>query len=133
MLGGPATPGVGFAIGLDRALLVLEERGFAPPAAAAGVYVVAMDSTRALALSLVRELRREFTVDLDLEARAFGAQMKAAGKSGARWALILGDDEVARGEVTMKDLESGEQTTLARFRLVETLRAAARPVAKEPR
>jgi histidyl-tRNA synthetase len=133
MLGGPATPGVGFAIGLDRALLVLEERGFAPPPPAAGVYVVAMDSTRAQALSIVRELRRDFTVDLDLEGRAFGAQMKSAGKSGARWALILGDDEVARGEVTLKDLESGEQTTFARFRLVETLHAAARPPAKEPR
>ena len=51
--------------------------------------------------------------------------------STSRWAVILGDDEVARGEVTLKDLVSGEQTTLARFRLIETLRAAARPPAKE--
>ena len=133
MLGGPPTPGVGFAIGLDRALLVLEERGFQPPVAAGGVFIVAMEATRALALSLARELRREFAVEIDVDARAFGAQMKTAGRSGARWALILGEDEVKRGEVTLKDLASGEQTTFPRARLVETLRAGAPPLAKEPR
>jgi len=133
MLGGPATPGVGFAIGLDRALLVLEERGWAPPAAAGGVYVVAMEATRTLALSLARELRREFAVELDLDARAFGAQMKAAGKSGAHWALILGEDEVKRGEVTLKDLTTGGQTTFPRAQLVATLRAGAPATAERPR
>ena len=121
-LGGPATPGVGFSIGLDRALLVLEERGAAPPEARATVFVVAMEGTRRDALALVRELRREFAVDCDLEGRAFGAQMKGAGKSGARLAVLLGEDEWKRGEVVVKDLERGEQETIARARLAATLR-----------
>ena len=121
-LGGPATPGVGFSIGLDRVLLVLEGRGAAPPAARGGVYVVAMEGTRREALVLARELRREFAVDCDLEARAFGAQMKGAGKSGARLAVLLGEEEWKRGEVVVKDLERGEQETLPRARLSTVLR-----------
>ena len=121
-LGGPATPGVGFSIGLDRSLLVLEERGAAGVEARAGVFVVAMEATRREALTLVRALRREFVVDCDLEARAFGAQMKGAGKSGARLAVLLGEEEWKRGEVVVKDLERGEQETVARERLTAILR-----------
>jgi histidyl-tRNA synthetase len=121
-LGGPATPGVGFSIGLDRTLLVVEERGVGPASGGGGVYVVAMEGTRAAALLLVRALRRAFTVDCDLEARGFNAQMKSAGKSGARLAVLLGEDEWARGEVVLRDLERGEQTTLARDGLERALR-----------
>jgi len=130
-LGGPATPGVGFSIGLDRALLVLEERGFAAPGDGAAVFIVAMESTQAEALRLARELRHEFAVDLDLEARGFGAQMKAAGKSGARFALILGEDEARRGEVMLKDLERGEQAALPRAALASALRERVRGVTVE--
>jgi histidyl-tRNA synthetase len=121
-LGGPATPGVGFSIGLDRALLVLEGRSAVAPEARAGVFVVAMEGTRRDALALTRELRREFAVDCDLEARGFGAQMKGAGKSGARLAVLLGEEEWKRGEVVVKDLERGEQETVPRERLAATLR-----------
>lgn len=122
MLGGPPTPGVGFAIGLDRALLVVGERGVRVPAAER-VCLVAMDGTRGAATALARELRREFAVEVDVEARGFGAQMKAAGKSGARFLVILGDDEWARGEVALKDSKTGTQETLARAALAATLRA----------
>jgi histidyl-tRNA synthetase len=108
-LGGPATPGVGFAIGLDRTLHAIEERGVAPSAASC-VYVISMEATRDAALALVRELRGRFAVESDVEERAFSAQMKAAGKSGAALAVILGEDEWKRGEVTLKDLASGEQS-----------------------
>jgi histidyl-tRNA synthetase len=121
-LGGPATPGVGFSIGLDRSLLVLEERGGAGLEARGDVFVVAMEGTRRDALALVRVLRREFTVDCDLESRAFGAQMKGAGKSGARLAVLLGEEEWKRGEVVVKDLARGEQETVARERLSAALR-----------
>ena len=73
MLGGPATPGVGFSIGLDRVLLLLEERHGAIAHRPGMVYVAAMDGTRAAAETLVRELRREFHVDCDLESRGMGA------------------------------------------------------------
>jgi len=122
-LGGPPTPGVGFAIGLDRAMLVLEERGAAAPAPPAGVYVAAMEATHAAALALARELRRQLAVDLDVEARGFGAQMKAAGKSGARLLVILGEEEWKRGEVVVKDLASGTQETLPRAGLEGALGA----------
>jgi len=122
-LGGPPTPGVGFAIGLDRAMLVLEERGIVTPAAPAGVYLVAMEATHAAALALARELRRRFPVELDVEARSFGAQMKSAGRSGARLLVILGEDEWKRGEVAVKDLATGTQETLARTDLAEALGA----------
>jgi len=126
-LGGPSTPGVGFSIGLDRVVLVLEQRGFTPPETERSVYVVAMDATRSAAASLVRELRREFAVDADLEARAIGAQMKAADKSGARLAIILGEDEGKRGEVTLRDLAAGTQEVVKRERLIEALRARLKP------
>jgi histidyl-tRNA synthetase len=119
-LGGPPTPGVGFAIGLDRTLLMMEERGFTV-AEPEGVCVVAMDGTRAGALALVRELRRKFRVEADVESRAFGAQMKSAGKSGARFLVIAGEEEWARGEVVLKDSKSGEQKAVRRESLASEL------------
>ena len=72
-LGGSPTPGVGFAIGMDRALLVMEERGLALDAADT-VCVVAMDATRAGASALARELRQHFRVEADVETRAFSLE-----------------------------------------------------------
>jgi histidyl-tRNA synthetase len=125
MLGGAPTPGVGFAIGLDRTLLVLQERGV-QAAAADAVCLVAMEGTRAAAAALARELRHEFVVECDVEARGFGAQMKSAGKSGARFLVILGEEEWTRGEVALKDSRTGTQQTLARTALADALRAATR-------
>ncbi len=121
-LGGNPTPGVGFAIGLDRALLVMEERG---DAAEAGdtVCVVAMDATRTSVTALVRELRRRFRVETDVESRGFNAQMKAAGKSGARFLVIAGEDEWTRGEVVLKDSKTGEQKAVKREVLADELSA----------
>jgi histidyl-tRNA synthetase len=121
-LGGAPTPGVGFAIGLDRTLLVLEERGLAAEPGDT-VCVVAMDATRAGATGLVRELRRRFRVEADVEARAFGAQMKSAGKSGARFLVIAGEEEWARGEVALKDSKTGEQKAVRRESLAAELEA----------
>ncbi len=131
MLGGPPTPGVGFAIGLDRALLVIGERGTAV-AAPDVVCLVAMDATRAAATSLARELRREFAVECDVEARGFGAQMKAAGKSGARFVVILGEEEWGRGEVVLKDSKTGTQETLAPAALAAALRAKTQETGEKP-
>ena len=88
-----------------------------------GVFIVSMDATRDDAIRLARELRHEFMVELDVEARGFNAQMKAAGKSGARVAVILGEDEWRRGEVSVKDLGTGEQRAVAREVLNQSLRA----------
>jgi histidyl-tRNA synthetase len=121
-LGGPPTPAVGFSIGLDRVLLAIEQREGPAPATPPQVFVVAMDRTRDGAVGLVRALRRTLVVVCDVEGRKFGAQMQAAGKSGAAVAVILGEEEWARGEVMVKDLRSGVQTTVARADLEQELR-----------
>jgi histidyl-tRNA synthetase len=122
MLDGPATPGIGFSIGLDRAMLVLEQRGEGLPEKPRSIFVAAMDSTRDAAIRLVRELRRHHVVDCDVEARGFGAQMKAAGKGGAALLVLVGEDEWKRGEVVLKDLATGEQRTVKRADLDAELR-----------
>ena len=122
-LGGPATPGVGFSIGIDRTVMVLEERGLAGGARPAALYVAAMDGTRGEALALVRRLRQRFAVDVDLEQRGLGAQMKAAAKGGARWLLLLGEDEWQRNEVVLRDLADGTQQPVPIARLDDELQA----------
>jgi histidyl-tRNA synthetase len=120
-LGGPSTPGVGFSIGLDRVLLMVEEKGYAPEPAGGGVYLVAMEGTRLVAPMLARALRQVYIVDYDLESRGVNAQMKAADKSGARAVMILGEEEWHRGEVVLKDLKSGAQQTVSLEGIVEAL------------
>lgn len=111
-LGGPRVPGIGFALGLDRILLSLGE---AEEPSAVSAYVVAVgEGTDKAALSLVTRLRRAgIGAELDLMVRSMKGQMKDAGRSGARFALILGVDELSAGEITIKDLESGEQGRIA--------------------
>ena len=124
-LGGAPTPGVGFAIGLDRTLLVMEERGLALPDSDM-VYVAARETTRAGVVALVRELRRQFRVEYDVEGRSFKNQMEAAGKSKARFLVIAGDDEWARGEVALKDSKAGEQVAVKRDALAAELAARSK-------
>ena len=131
-LGGPPTPGVGFSIGLDRVLLVLEERGVAPEARPGSVYLVAMEGTRVMAPMLARALRQVYTVDYDLEARGVNAQMKAADKSGARVVMLLGEEEWQKGQVVLKELATGTQQTVALDAIVEALdRLLGQPDAAE--
>jgi histidyl-tRNA synthetase len=108
-LGGPPLTGIGFGLGVDRILLALGEQGETPDLVR--VYVVALgDEARAQGLSLATRLRAAgIGADLDLAGRAMKGQLKDAARSGARWAAILGGDELAAGEVTLKDLETGDQ------------------------
>jgi histidyl-tRNA synthetase len=120
-LGGPATPGVGFSIGLDRVMMMVEEKGYAPTPAPGGIYIVAMEATRLVAPMLARALRQVYTVDYDLEGRGVNAQMKAADKGGARAVMLLGDEEWQRGEVVVKELRTGAQQTVPLDGIVEAL------------
>jgi histidyl-tRNA synthetase len=130
-LGGPPTPGVGFSIGLDRVLLAIDERGESAPSTPGSVFIVSMEATRVEAMRLARELRREFIVHVDVEAKGFSAQMKAADKSGARIAVIVGEDEWKQGEVGLKELASGEQRTMSRAALALYLRGVLRAESPE--
>jgi histidyl-tRNA synthetase len=117
-LGGPPLPAIGFSAGVDRVLLAGGDSQDRSPSPVA-VYVVAVgDEARAQALSLATRLRRAGVgADLDLLGRGLKGQMKDADRSGARWAAILGDEELAAGMVTLKDLESGGQETISVERL----------------
>ena len=109
-LGGDATPAVGFAMGVERLVALLVASGGTPPAQHPDVYVVVSGTQAAAqALQLVEGLRSERPLvrfELNAGGGNFKAQFRRADKSGALVALILGDDELARGVVAMKPLRS---------------------------
>jgi histidyl-tRNA synthetase len=113
-LGGEATPAVGFAMGIERLVTLLLAAGRAPPASHPDVYVIVSGpSAGAEALRLVESLRAErprLRIELNLGGGNFKAQFRRADKSGAPLAIIIGDDEFARGVVAMKPLrqDSGQ-------------------------
>ncbi len=105
-MGGPPTPGIGWAAGIERLALLLAE----PPAAPRPVAVIPVDAgAEDETLELTHRLRKAgFTVDLGYRGNV-SRRMKRANRLHARVALLLGDDERARGAVTLRDLDSGEQ------------------------
>jgi histidyl-tRNA synthetase len=113
-LGGPARPGMGFAAGLERLVLALPEG--AGPAKQSRVFVAAIgEDVRNEALKLLRELRQAgVPAQMEFEARSVKAQMKRADRLGVRAVLIVGGDELARGEVTLRDMQAGEQRFVPR-------------------
>jgi len=120
-LGGPPTPGIGFGMGIERLMLAMEDSGVEPPLPpAADVYAVAAgDETRDAAFTLCQECRAAGLVaDFDPLHRSVKSQMKSAGKSGAKVVLMIGTDELAGGTVTLRDMGTGEQTTVSRSEAV---------------
>ena len=119
-LGGPDRSGIGFAAGLERLVLAMPEGA---EAGAPDAFVVALGAAaRQPAHVLARDLRHAgLSALVDYDARSLRAQMKRADRSGARRVVILGDDELARGEVTVKDMGSGEQAAVARSEVVARL------------
>ena len=119
-LGGPPTPGVGFAIGVDRTLLACDdERVFPPPVSAVDVFVV--DTTGGSeALVITEQLRRSGrSADRAFDGRSMKAQMKAADRSKATLAVIIGHDERAGNTAVVRPLrDGGEQRVVDRAELV---------------
>ena len=125
-LGGRPTPGIGFGSGIERIILNYKEahpEGLQP--AAADVFVVAAGAeARDRASGLAVALRGAGAAVAETYGeRSFGAQMKAAGASGARLALILGADELAAGQASLKDLASGEQRAVPLAHVVPEVQA----------
>jgi histidyl-tRNA synthetase len=123
-LGGPPTPGVGFGSGIERILLACDAEGvFAASEQRIDVFVVdVVDGTHARRLTT--ELRRAgLRADRAFDGRSMRSQMKAADRSGAALAVIVGDDEAAVGEVTVRDLRTGgDQERVPVGELVDHLR-----------
>jgi histidyl-tRNA synthetase len=118
-IGGPSLPGIGFAVGLDRIVLAIEsERGETAQAAATGCQVfgvplgdpVVGGGAHADVLGLITKLRRAgVSADMTFGSRGLKGAMKAADRSGARFAALIGTEERNAGTVSLKDLENGDQ------------------------
>ena len=124
-LGGPATSGIGFALGLDRTLLACDAEGvFAAPQTDVDVFVVdTVDGTHAH--DLCHQLRANgFSADRAYDLRSIKAQMKSADRSGARIALIIGSDEVANSTIMLRPMGSGEQYVVSRKDILNELKKA---------
>jgi histidyl-tRNA synthetase len=125
MLGGPALPSVGWGLGVDRIYLALEAEGITLDVpSATEVYAVALgEEAKNLLFAKVTELRRAgVATDLAFGVKGIKNAMKSADRSGARFALIAGDRDLAEGVVQLKDLTTGEQTAVALDALVTTLK-----------
>ncbi len=124
LLGGPPTKGIGFAIGEDRLILSLQESGKAPAPKGRDVYIAWMgDKARATAIRAAKDLRKAgFSVELPPVEQKFGKALGQADKLGARFALILGDNEVSEGLWTLKTLADGSQAKFTEPDLLEHLR-----------
>ncbi|NLD76118.1 MAG: histidine--tRNA ligase [Acidimicrobiales bacterium] len=132
-LGGPPTPGIGFGSGIERLMIACDAEGvFEAPASRLDVFVVDVTGG-AEARDLTAELRSAgIRCDRAFDQRAMRAQMKAADRSGAAYAVIVGDQELADGVATVRPLRAefgAEQTTVPRPNLVDHLRSA---LASEP-
>ena len=128
LLGGPPTKGIGFAIGTDRAILSLQENQHSPKPLGLAVYVAWMTAkTYPTALQIARKLREcGLVVELPPEEMKFKKSLGLADKLGARYAVIIGEDEVASGTYTLKNLAEGEQKKFNENDLLEYLESERR-------
>jgi len=126
LLGGPPTRATGFAIGEDRLILSLQEAGKTPAPQGRDVYIAWMgEKAYAMAVRVAKNLRAAgLSVELPPAEQKFGKALGQADKLGARYALILGDNEVSSGEWTLKTLATGEQAKFKEADLLDHLRKA---------
>lgn len=125
-LGGRPTPAVGFAAGLERTILNLKKQGITPPDRRGVTAFVASlgDDTQLAATRLVADLRlADIPAVQSFGRRSLKSQLKHAHNSGARYALILGPDELAAGRVVLRDLEKSTQETVDQAAIIGLLKA----------
>jgi histidyl-tRNA synthetase len=123
-IGGPPLPGVGWALGVDRTMLALDAEGVTPPTTRRlDVFAVPIgDEARRLLFETVVALRRRgIAADLAYGSRALKGAMRAADRSGAAYALVVGERDLQAGIAQLKDLSTGDQTAVALTELVDHL------------
>ncbi|MFE0704912.1 histidine--tRNA ligase [Streptomyces sp. NPDC058872] len=126
MIGGPALPSVGWALGVDRTVLALEAEGVELDVpGTTSVFAVAIgDEARRLLFGKVTELRRAgIAADFSFGGKGLKGAMKDANRSGARLAVVAGERDLAEGVVQLKDMASGEQQAVTLDGLLEAVRA----------
>lgn len=115
-IGAASTPGIGFGSGIERLILTMKDQAVEPPSPARPrVYVAHVGPHAATPASRISTRLRAagISVVVSFGSRSLKAQLKAANATGARFALIIGEDEIREGAITLRDLETGEQTRLA--------------------
>ena len=114
-VGGPSTPGIGFAIGMERLLLTLKEQGLLPEVKKAQpVFIVALgDEAKTMAFDLQQQLRaKDIYTEIDLMGRSMKGQMKYANKIAAQYTVIIGEDELIKGEAQVRNMATKDQTSV---------------------
>ena len=125
MLGGPETPAVGFGLGIERLLLLMEEEGIEiPKADKCDLFIAAMgENAKLKALSLAKELRNKgFDVIIDVCERGLKAQLKYADRLGARYCAVIGDNELEKGVAALRDMKNSTQEDVEFDKLENILR-----------
>ena len=125
-MGGNPTPAVGFATGLERLLLALESQNLLPEKnRSVDAYVVALgEAAQSEGFKLLNNLRKAgLSAAMDFAGRSMKAQVKQANKLGARYALILGDDEIAEGVVMLRSMSDSQQEKVALAEVIGKIKA----------
>ena len=125
-MGGNPTPAVGFAPGLERLLLALESQNLLPKKnRSVDAYVVALgEAAQAEGFKLLNSLRQQgLSAAMDFAGRSMKAQMKQANKLGARYSVILGEDEIAEGVVMLRSMEDSSQDKVPMDQVAEKIKA----------
>jgi histidyl-tRNA synthetase len=124
-IGGQDITGIGFGIGLDRTLLAVEAEGVViPETFVSDLFIIPMGlSAKSAALKYAADLRAAgFKVELAFGDRALKTAMKTADKSGARYSLVIGDEEMASGIVEVKEMSSGSVNSVRLDSLASALK-----------
>jgi histidyl-tRNA synthetase len=123
--GGNPTPGIGFAMGIERLLLTMTGQGITfPRKPSLSVFIVTVgDEASSEGFKLLTELRKSgISADKDYLSRSLKSQMKHAGKFNANYTVIIGEEEIKTGVFTVKNMFSGEQLKLSKNQLIKTLK-----------
>jgi histidyl-tRNA synthetase len=127
-LGGRPTPGLGVAAGIERIILLLQHKGIAvpKPEGPAAFFVYAGTEAKLEAMRQMEEVRRQgVRAECAFGERSMKAQLKAADRARAKWAVILGPDELAKGVASARSLTAATQEEVALSGLVDWLKARA--------
>jgi histidyl-tRNA synthetase len=125
-IGGPRTPGIGFALGVERTISLMDTGKMRTPLPA--LYIAALgDEAVRLSLPFIHELRRAgIGVDTDYNGASLKSQMKRADKSGAGHTLILGEQEIKNEKAVLRNMQTKEQTEISLGNIVEELKKRLR-------
>ncbi len=124
-LGGAPTPGIGFALGVERLMMELESQGIQiNEPSAMDIYIATMgERAQAFAHVMINKLRRcNIGAETDLMGRSLKSQMKYANKKGFSYTIVLGDDEIESGKGVLKDMRSGDQKDVSLDSIIDRLK-----------